>query len=50
VDGAVNLVGLASIFSGESLKYSISGQSQFYLLTILIGVSVIGVLLTFLWQ
>lgn len=49
LDGAVNLVGLVSIFSGESLKYSISGQSQFYLLTIVIGVSVIGVLLTLLW-
>jgi len=51
VDGMVNLVGLASIFSGESLKYSVSGQSQFYLLTILVGVSVIGGLLTWLmWQ
>lgn len=49
LDGVVNLVGLASIFSGESLKYSISGQSQFYLLTILVGVSIIGAVLTFLW-
>lgn len=50
VDGAVNFVGLASIFSGESLKYSISGQSQFYLLTILLGISVLGILLTYsLW-
>ena len=48
LDNFVNLVGLASIFSGESLKYSVSGQSQFYLLTILTGVSVIGALLTFL--
>jgi NAD(P)H-quinone oxidoreductase subunit 5 len=46
VDGMVNFVGLASIFSGESLKYSVSGQSQFYLLTILLGVSLIGGLLT----
>jgi NAD(P)H-quinone oxidoreductase subunit 5 len=46
IDGMVNFVGLASIFSGESLKYSISGQSQFYLLTILLGVSIIGGLLT----
>jgi NAD(P)H-quinone oxidoreductase subunit 5 len=46
VDGAVNLVGLASIFGGEFLKYSISGQSQFYLLTILLGVSLLGVWLT----
>lgn len=50
VDGAVNFVGLASIFGGESLKYSISGQSQFYLLTILLGISVLGIVLTYsLW-
>ncbi|PZV12735.1 MAG: NAD(P)H-quinone oxidoreductase subunit F [Leptolyngbya sp.] len=50
VDGIVNFVGIASIFSGESLKYSASGQSQFYLFTILIGVSVLGILLTYrLW-
>jgi NAD(P)H-quinone oxidoreductase subunit 5 len=48
LDGFVNLVGFASIFGGESLKYSISGQSQFYLLTILIGISVFGAPLTFL--
>jgi NAD(P)H-quinone oxidoreductase subunit 5 len=47
VDGIVNLVGIASIFSGESLKYSASGQSQFYLFTILIGVSLLGILLTY---
>ena len=48
LDNFVNFVGIASIFSGESLKYSVSGQSQFYLLTILVGVSVIGALLTVL--
>ncbi len=42
VDGFVNLVGFATIFSGQSLKYSISGQSQGYMLTILVGVSVLG--------
>jgi NAD(P)H-quinone oxidoreductase subunit 5 len=47
VDGVVNLVGLASIFTGESLKYSVSGQSQFYVLTILIGVSLLGMLLAY---
>jgi NAD(P)H-quinone oxidoreductase subunit 5 len=46
-DGLVNLVGLATIFSGQSLKYSISGQSQVYLFTILLGVSVLGLLV--LW-
>jgi NAD(P)H-quinone oxidoreductase subunit 5 len=38
VDGLVNFVGVASIFSGESLKYTISGQSRNYLLTLFIGV------------
>ena len=41
VDGAVNLTGLATIFSGESLKYNVSGQSQFYVLTILVGVGLL---------
>ncbi|MBD2666594.1 NAD(P)H dehydrogenase, subunit NdhF3 family [Richelia sinica FACHB-800] len=42
VDGLVNLVGFAAIFGGQSLKYSISGQSQGYMLTILAVVSVLG--------
>lgn len=46
IDGFVNLVGLASIFSGESLKYSVSGQYQAYMLTILIGVALLGAILT----
>jgi NAD(P)H-quinone oxidoreductase subunit 5 len=46
VDGLVNLVGLASIFGGETLKYSNSGQSQFYLLTILAGLVIIGMLIS----
>jgi NAD(P)H-quinone oxidoreductase subunit 5 len=50
VDGVVNVVGLASVMGGEGLKYSASGQSQFYVLTILLGVSVLGLLLTWsLW-
>lgn len=50
VDGVVNFMGLASIFSGESLKYSISGQSQAYLLTILLGVSLLGgLMMWFVW-
>jgi NAD(P)H-quinone oxidoreductase subunit 5 len=44
VDGAVNLVGLATIFSGQALKYNVSGQSQFYVLTILLGVGLLFVL------
>lgn len=38
VDGLVNFVGVASILSGESLKYTISGQSRNYLLTLFVGV------------
>lgn len=50
VDGLVNAIGLASVLSGESLKYSASGQSQFYMLTILIGVGILGLLFTWtLW-
>ncbi len=45
VDGLVNLVGSASVFSGESLKYSTNGQFQFYALTILLGLSMMGVTL-----
>ena len=41
VDGAVNFVGLATIFSGNALKYNVSGQSQFYILTILLGLSLL---------
>jgi NAD(P)H-quinone oxidoreductase subunit 5 len=48
VDGFINAIGLASIFSGESLKFSNTGQSQFYMLTILMGVSVLG--LIFVWS
>lgn len=43
IDGVVNMVSLATIFSGNALKYNISGQSQFYVLTILTGV------VLFLW-
>lgn len=42
IDGAVNLVGLVSLFSGEALKYSNSGQGQFYFLTITLGVAAIA--------
>ena len=31
VDGLVNLVSLATIFSGNALRYNVSGQSQFYI-------------------
>ncbi|MEI2578730.1 NAD(P)H-quinone oxidoreductase subunit F [Scytonema sp. PRP1] len=47
-DGIVNLVGLISILSGEGLKYSTSGQTQFYAFTVLLGVGVLGMLVS--WQ
>ncbi|NJK63726.1 MAG: NAD(P)H-quinone oxidoreductase subunit F [Synechococcaceae cyanobacterium SM2_3_1] len=37
VDGLVNLVGLASTFGGQTLKYTVSGQAQLYLLAVLLG-------------
>lgn len=46
VDGFVNVVGFATMFSGQSLKYNVSGQSQSYLLTILVGVVLFLGLLT----
>jgi NAD(P)H-quinone oxidoreductase subunit 5 len=30
-----------TIFSGSALKYNVTGQSQFYLLTILVGVALL---------
>ncbi|MEH2415264.1 NAD(P)H-quinone oxidoreductase subunit F [Nostoc sp.] len=46
VDGIVNLVGLFSILGSETLKYSTSGQTQFYALTVLLGVGVLGIWVT----
>lgn len=45
VDGVVNFVGLATLFSGESLKYNTSGRYQFYMLTILVGLVLVSVLI-----
>jgi len=39
VDGFVNLIGLATLMGGQSLKYSASGQLQIYEVTILIGLA-----------
>ncbi len=45
VDGLVNFVGVASIFSGEGLKYTVSGQSRNYLLSLFIGLFLVITLL-----
>ncbi|MDJ0535466.1 MAG: NAD(P)H-quinone oxidoreductase subunit F [Xenococcaceae cyanobacterium MO_207.B15] len=41
VDGLVNLVSLATIFSGNTLKYNTTGKSQFYILTMVLGISIL---------
>ena len=46
VDGLVNFVGLATVFSGQSLKYSASGKTQFYALTIIVGVSLLALFMS----
>lgn len=46
VDGLVNLVGLATVFGGQSLKYNVSGQGQFYILSILLGIIIFCFLVT----
>jgi NAD(P)H-quinone oxidoreductase subunit 5 len=43
VDGVANLMGTLMLIGGQSLKYSTSGQSQFYMLTVMLGISVLGV-------
>ncbi|MGB3650470.1 MAG: NAD(P)H-quinone oxidoreductase subunit F [Rivularia sp. (in: cyanobacteria)] len=48
VDGIVDLVGLVSLGGGEGLKYSNSGQTQFYMFTVLLGVGILGMAVT--WQ
>ena len=45
VDGAVNLVGIGTLFSGQALRYSNSGQSQFYFLSIVLGTVLLGLVL-----
>jgi NAD(P)H-quinone oxidoreductase subunit 5 len=47
VDGAVNLVGIFTLLSGQSLRYNTTGQTQFYALSILLGTILFGVILAF---
>jgi NAD(P)H-quinone oxidoreductase subunit 5 len=49
VDGLVNLVGFAVIFSSESLKYGTSGQVQSYFLTITLGAGLLGLMIAWLF-
>ena len=43
VDGMVNLAGLTTVFSAESLKYSAPGQAQFYALVIVVSTVTLGI-------
>jgi NAD(P)H-quinone oxidoreductase subunit 5 len=45
VDGFVNLIGIGTLFSGQALKYSTSGQSQLYILLGFSGVVLVGLLM-----
>ncbi|MFN5515483.1 MAG: NAD(P)H-quinone oxidoreductase subunit F [Cyanobacteriota bacterium] len=47
VDGAINLIGLATLVTGQGLKYNATGQTQFYVLSIVLGLSLIVGLLTY---
>jgi len=47
VDGVVNFVGLATVFSGQSLKYNVSGKAQFYALSIVLGLALFILLICF---
>ena len=45
LDGFVNLVGFGTLFSGQALKYTTSGQSQLYILLGFTGVILLGLLM-----
>jgi NAD(P)H-quinone oxidoreductase subunit 5 len=47
VDGIVNLVGIATVFGGQSLKYNVSGQTQFYFLSMFLGVILLGLVICY---
>ncbi|MEM8805011.1 MAG: NAD(P)H-quinone oxidoreductase subunit F [Cyanobacteria bacterium P01_G01_bin.38] len=49
VDGLVNFVGLASLVSGETLKYGNTGRSQFYILTIALCTALIALFMGWLY-
>ena len=46
IDGVVNLVGMVAIFGGQGLRYSASGQSQAYVVTILLGLTALLLMIT----
>jgi NAD(P)H-quinone oxidoreductase subunit 5 len=51
IDGLVNLIGFATIFSSEGLKYGTSGQMQNYALTITVSAGVLSAMIAwFFWK
>lgn len=49
VDGFINLIGLATVFGGQTLRYNVSGQTQFYVLSIMLGLALFGVAICWPW-
>lgn len=47
VDGVVNLIGFLTVLSGQGLKYNNSGATQFYMLSIVAGVALFGIIVCF---
>jgi NAD(P)H-quinone oxidoreductase subunit 5 len=45
VDGLVNFVGLGTLFGGQTLRYTTSGQSQFYILVAFTGIVLVGLMM-----
>jgi NAD(P)H-quinone oxidoreductase subunit 5 len=45
VDGFVNVIGLGTLFGGQTLKYTTSGQSQFYVLVAFTGIILVGLMM-----
>ncbi|MBA3920157.1 MAG: NAD(P)H-quinone oxidoreductase subunit F [Nostocaceae cyanobacterium] len=48
LDGSVNFVGLTTIWSGQILRYSASGRSQLYVLTIIFAVGLLTIFVS--WE
>ena len=45
VDGLVNFIGIGTLFGGQTLRYTTSGQSQFYILVAFSGIIVLGLMM-----
>jgi NAD(P)H-quinone oxidoreductase subunit 5 len=45
IDGFVNFIGIGTLFSGQALRYTTSGQSQLYILLGFSGVVLLGLLM-----